>query len=88
MSIKSKSSVYELGKEDDVNKVNASGTAEFDIMINGQNIEENLSPKKIKGELTAYEFLTMIYTDSGLNIEFIAKNGIVGINGIKVRKIK
>lgn len=88
LSIKSKSSVYELGKEDDVNKVNVSGTAEFDIMINGQNIEENLSPKKIKGELTAYEFSTMIYTDSGLNIEFIAKNGIVGINGIKVRKIK
>lgn len=88
LSIKSKSSVYELGKEDDVNKVNVSGTAEFDIMINGQNIAENLNPKKIKGELTAYEFSTIIYTDSGLNIEFIAKNGIVGINGIKVRKIK
>lgn len=88
LSIKAKSSVYELGKEDDVNKVNLSGTAEFDILINGQNIVENLNPKKIKGELTAYEFSTIIYTDSGLNIDFIAKNGIVGINGIKVRKIK
>ncbi|WP_164905427.1 glycoside hydrolase family 2 TIM barrel-domain containing protein [Flavobacterium sufflavum] len=88
LSIKSKSSVYELGKEDDVNKANVSGTTEFDIMINGQNIAENLNPKKIKGELTAYEFSTIIYTESGLNIDFIAKNGMVGINGIKIRKIK
>lgn len=30
----------------------------------------------------------MIYTDSWLNIVFIAKNGIVDINGIEIRKIK
>jgi beta-galactosidase len=88
LSIKAKKSVYELGKDDEVNKINLSGSTDFDISINGQTIIENLNPKNIKGELTAYEFSTILYTEGGLNIDFIAKNGIVGINGIKIRKIK
>lgn len=88
LSIKAKKTVYELGKDDEVNKINLSGSTDFDISINGQTIIENLNPKNIKGELTAYEFSTILYTEGGLNIDFIAKNGIVGINGIKIRKIK
>jgi len=81
-------SVYELGKENDIDKAIKFDNTEFDIIINGQKIAENLNPQKLKGELTAYEFSTIIYTDSNLNIDFIPKNGIVGINGLKVRKIK
>lgn len=88
LSGKIQNSVYELGKADDVGKVNKSDDTEFDIIINGQIIAENLNPKKIKGSVTAYEFSSIIYTDSGLNIDFIAKDGIVGVNGIKIRKIK
>ena len=89
LSVKPKSLVYELGKSDDTNKAIISGNNEFDISINGQKIKENLNPKKIKGELTAYEFSTIIYTEKELNINFAPINGgIVGINGLKIRRIK
>ena len=82
------SSVYELRAKDDTNKTNRTGEIEFDILINGQKMADCINPKKLKGELTAYEFSTIVYTNSGLNINFVPNNGVVGINGLKIKKLK
>lgn len=89
LSVKANGSVYDLRTNDDVNKINKSGEVNFGITINGQEIISNLNPGKIKGERTAYEFTTIIYTDKGLTINFISGNGgISGVNGLKIRKVK
>lgn len=87
LTVNANSSVYELRTNDDTYKINKSGEMEFDILINGQKIIGDLNPKKLKGELTAYDFSTIVFTEKGLNIVFTSKNGITGINALKVRKI-
>ena len=88
LSVNAESSVYELRAKDDTNKTNRTGEIEFDILINGQKMADCINPKKLKGELTAYEFSTIVYTNSGLNINFVPNNGVVGINGLKIKKLK
>lgn len=89
LSVNANSSVYDLRTNDDVVKVNKSGEVDFGIAINGQELVSDLNPGKITGKQTAYEFSTIIYTEKELNINFTPKNGgIVGINGLKIRRMK
>ncbi len=76
--------IYNLTSEEiDTEK----GVREFDILINGRKVEENLNLAREYGILQAVEISYEIMSEGELNIEFKPKSGKTILSGIRLKKL-
>lgn len=63
------------------------GVREFDILINGRKVEENLNLAREYGILQAVQISYEIMSEGELNIEFKPKSGKTILSGIRLEKL-
>jgi beta-galactosidase len=76
--------IYNLGSDE---KEISEEIRNFDVIINGQLVEENLNLARDYGILRAVELNYEIITDDGINITFRATSGKPVLSGIRLEKL-